>query len=165
MKYIYTIAIIIASSLFCKAQKCNFNLNETDPESGILKKHILNSVTNQFIVWTNNDGGKYKLGLEITMPELRKESINKGDTLTLLIAGDEIIIAIADEKYMPVGKADDDIEATNYFPFYSVSAIDWARLCNANIAVFRVSFGKEFLSMEVPESKAKKIKQSIVCVK
>jgi len=165
MKTFATLLFCIAFNSLSFAQKCTFNIQETDSKTGLQKKHIMNSVTNQFIVWTNNDEGKYKLGLEITMPELQKENILKGDTLTILLSNNETVLAFANEKYIPVGKADEMTESTNYFPIYSVSSSDWMKLCATNIQYIKVTFGKEYVGFDINESKAKKIKQAAICVK
>jgi hypothetical protein len=125
----------------------------------------MNSVTNQFIVWTIKDGANYKLGLEVTMPELQKENILKGDTVTILLTSNETILAFALDKYLPIGKADEMIEQTNYFPYYSVSSSDWLKLCATNMQYIKVTFGKEYVGFDINEAKAKKIKAAAVCVK
>lgn len=165
MKKIIAYLFFFAVSSLTLAQKCTFTLDETDSNTGLQKKHIMTSVNNQFIFWTNKDGAEYKIGLEITLPELQKESIRKGDTLTILLTSSETIIAIADDKYLPLGKADELIEATNYFPYYTVTPADWLKLCATNIQFIKVNFGKEFVGYEVNEAKAKKIKQAAICVK
>lgn len=165
MKTIATLFICIAFSTLSFAQKCTFTKEETDSKTGLQKKSIMNSVTNQFIVWTIKDGANYQLGLEITMPELQKENILKGDTLTILLTDNETITCIATDKFLPIGKADEMIEATNYFPFYSVTAADWLKLCATNMQYIKVNFGKEYVGFEVSESKAKKIKAAATCVK
>jgi hypothetical protein len=99
------------------------------------------------------------------MPELQKDQILKGDTLTILLSDNETILAFAIDKYLPIGKADEMIEATYYYPYYSVSPADWLKLCSTNIQYMKVTFGKEYLGFEINESKAKKIKASALCVK
>jgi hypothetical protein len=165
MKTIATIIISIAFTTISFAQKCTFTKEETDSKTGLQTKSIMNSVTNQFIVWTIKEGANYKIGLEITMPELQKENIKKGDTLTVLLTSSETILGIADDKYLPIGKADEMIEATNYYPFYTVSAADWLKLCAINTQYVKVNFGQEYVGFEISESKAKKIKAAAVCVK
>ena len=165
MRKIITLLFCISLTNLSIAQKCIFNLDETDSNTGLQKKHIMTSINNQFIFWTNKDGAEYKIGLEITLPELQKESIRKGDTLTILLTSSETIIAIADDKYLPLGKADELIEATNYFPFYTVAPADWLKLCATTIQFIKVNFGQEFVGYEVNEAKAKKIKQAAACVK
>lgn len=165
MKTLSTILVYLAFSTVTFAQKCTFTKEETDSKTGLQTKSIMNSVTNQFIVWTIKDGANYKVGLEITMPELQKENINKGDTLTILLSDNETILGFALEKYLPIGKADEMIEATNYFPYYSVTASDWLKLCSTNMQYIKVTFGKEYVGFEINESKAKKIKAAAVCVK
>lgn len=165
MKTLATFILCIAFATVSMAQKCTFTKEETDSKTGLQTKSIMNSVTNQFIVWTIKDGANYKLGLEITMPELQKENILKGDTLTILLTSNETILAFAEDKYLPIGKADEMIELTNYFPYYSVSAADWVKLCATNMQFIKVTFGKEYVGFEVSEGKAKKIKAAAVCVK
>lgn len=165
MKTLTTLLICFAFSTVTFAQKCTFTKEETDSKTGLQLKSIMNSVTNQFIVWTIKDGANYQIGLEITMPELQKENILKGDTLTILLSDNETILCFALDKYLAVGKADEMIESTNYFPFYTVSASDWLKLCSTNIQYMKVTFGKEYVGFDVNESKAKKIKAAAVCVK
>ncbi|MCC6252666.1 MAG: hypothetical protein IT238_09425 [Bacteroidia bacterium] len=167
MKLLNTIlfSVFFVSFSFAQKQKCNFNLNEKDPQSGIEKKHIMTGINNQFQVWTNNNGGSYKIGLEITMTELQKDIINKGDTMTILLSNNDVLLAIADDKYLPVGKADEMTESTTYYPFYSVSANDWNTLGTNNIQVLKIKLGKEYYNFEINDSKAKKLKQAIICVK
>ncbi|HRG58409.1 MAG TPA: hypothetical protein PK323_05585 [Bacteroidia bacterium] len=165
MKTLFTLLACILFSAFTYAQKCTFNKEETDSKTGLQIKSIMTSVTNQFIVWTIKNGANYQLGLEITMPELQKENILKGDTLTILLTNNETILAFAIDKYLPVGKADEMIEATNYFPYYGVTSSDWLKLCATNIQYMKVTFGKEYVGFDVNESKAKKIKAAAVCVK
>lgn len=165
MKSITTLLICALFSTFSMAQKCTFTKEETDSKTGLQVKSIMTSVTNQFIVWTIKDGANYQVGLEITMPELQKENILKGDTLTILLSNNETILAFALDKYLPVGKADEMIEATNYFPYYSVTSSDWLKLCATNIQYMKVTFGKEYVGFDVNESKAKKIKAAATCVK
>jgi hypothetical protein len=160
-------------SLFCiccfvsniQAQKCTFTKDETDSQSGLPVKSIMTAITNQFIVWTIKEGEQYKLGLELTMSGLQKENIRKGDTLTLMFGNYETILAFATENFLPVGKANDMLEQTNYFPFYSVSNDDWMKLCANNIQYMKVGFKGDYVNMELNESKAKKIKAAAVCVK
>jgi hypothetical protein len=158
MKTIATLIICFAFSNAVFAQKCTFTKEETDSKTGLQTKSIMNSVTNQFIVWTIKDGANYKLGLEITMPELQKDNILKGDTVTILLTSNETILAFAEDKYLPIGKADEMIEQTNYFPYYSVSAADWLKLCATNMQYIKVTFGKEYVGFDISESKAKKSK-------
>lgn len=165
MKTLFTLLIGITLSGLSFAQKCTFTKEETDSKTGLQLKSIMNSVTNQFIVWTIKDGANYQIGLEITMPELQKENILKGDTLTILLSDNETILGFALDKYLPVGKADEMIEATNYFPYYSISASDWLKLCATNIQYMKVTFGKEYVGFDITEGKAKKLKASAVCVK
>lgn len=165
MKTIATLIICFAFSNAVFAQKCTFTKEETDSKTGLQTKSIMNSVTNQFIVWTIKDGANYKLGLEITMPELQKDNILKGDTVTILLTSNETILAFAEDKYLPIGKADEMIEQTNYFPYYNVSAADWLKLCATNMQYIKVTFGKEYVGFDISESKAKKIKAAAVCVK
>jgi hypothetical protein len=165
MKTLVTIFICIAFSLVSFAQKCTFTQEETDSKTGLQTKSIMNSVTNQFLVWTIKDGANYKLGLEVTMPELQKENILKGDTVTILLTSNETILAFALDKYLPIGKADEMIEQTNYFPYYSVSSSDWLKLCATNMQYIKVTFGKEYVGFDINESKAKKIKAAANCVK
>jgi hypothetical protein len=165
MKTLSTLIFCFAFASLSMAQKCTFTKEETDSKTGLQTKSIMNSVTNQFIVWTIKDGANYRLGLEITMPELQKENILKGDTVTILLANNETVLAFAEDKYLPIGKADEMIEATNYFPYYSVSATDWLKLCATNIQYIKVTFGKEYVGFEVAEGKAKKIKAAAICVK
>jgi hypothetical protein len=165
MKTIATLIICFAFSNAVFAQKCTFTKEETDSKTGLQTKSIMNSVTNQFIVWTIKDGANYKLGLEITMPELQKDNILKGDTVTILLTSNETILAFAEDKYLPIGKADEMIEQTNYFPYYSVSAADWLKICATNMQYIKVTFGKEYVGFDISESKAKKIKAAAVCVK
>lgn len=165
MKKIATLIICFAFSTAMFAQKCTFTKEETDSKTGLQTKSIMNSVTNQFIVWTIKDGANYKLGLEVTMPELQKENILKGDTVTILLTSNETILAFALDKYLPIGKADEMIEQTNYFPYYSVSSSDWLKLCATNMQYIKVTFGKEYVGFDINESKAKKIKAAANCVK
>ncbi len=159
-----TLALTILGT-FTWAQKCTYNFQETNAKTGLHKKRIMIPVTNQFVVWTNNEEGVYKIGIEVTFAELQKENIKKGDTLTVLFSDNEEIYGIADEKYTPIGKADEMIEATTYYPFYTIKASDWAKFCATPVQVMKITFGKEYTNYQFNESKAKKIKQAANCVK
>ncbi len=165
MKAVITLFICVTFSTITFAQKCAFTREETNSKTGLQTKSIMNSVTNQFIVWTINDGANYQIGLEITLPELQKENIRKGDTLTILLSDNETILGFAQDKYLPIGKADEMIEQTNYFPYYAISAADWIKICATNMQYIKVTFGNEYVGFDVIESKAKKIKAAAVCVK
>jgi hypothetical protein len=157
------LAFTLLSSAF--AQKCTFNKNEKNAETGVLEKHIMNTINNQFVIWTNNDGGNYKIGLELTTTELRKENIKKGDTLTIMLSNDDFIFATANDKYPPVGKADEMLEATTYFPFYTIKPDDWIKLSKTTITLVKVNFGSTYANYEIPEKKAKKLTESFNCVR
>ena len=94
MKSVITLFICVTFSTITFAQKCVFTKEETNIKTGLKTKSIMNSVTNQFIVWTINDGANYQIGLEITMPELQKENIRKGDTLTILLSDNETVLVL-----------------------------------------------------------------------
>jgi hypothetical protein len=165
MKNILTI-ICICSILFpAQAQKCTYTKNETNSKTGLLVKSIMTSVTNQFLVSTIKEGDQYKLGIELTLAGLQKDNIRKGDTLTIMFDNYETILAFSTEKFLPVGKADEMIELTNYFPFYNVTSDDWIKLCSNIIQYMKVGFKGDYINMEINESKAKKIKAAAICVK
>ena len=165
MKTILTLLFCLAIGSLTFAQKCAFTFEEIDSKTGLQKKRIMTAITNQFIVWTIKDGENYRIGLEITMAELQKNNIQKGDTLSFLLTNNETVNGIAEDKYLPIGKADEMTESSNYFPFYSVSASEWLKLCANNMQYIKVNLGKEYIGFEVNEGKAKKIKAAAVCVK
>jgi hypothetical protein len=121
MKTISTLLFCLAFGSLTFAQKCAFTFEETDNKTGLQKKRIMTAITNQFIVWTIKDGENYRIGLEITMAELQKNNIQKGDTLSFLLTNNETVNGIAEDKYLPIGKADEMTESSNYFPCWPLT--------------------------------------------
>jgi len=160
MKFIPSFLLLFFFSFTAsQAQKCEYNYNEKG-----LKK-IMVSLSKQTQVWLNNDNGKLSLALELTYAEIRKEKISKGDTLILVIGDADFVPLTCAVEALPVGKADDRVEMTNYFPSYNISA-ELAEKLNRNpLTALRVSFGKDNNTIEMEPKKAKKIMEAAGCIR
>ena len=165
MKALFQLSLFILLTGHTFAQKCDFSVNQYDPVTGKSKKQVMTPITNQFIMLSTNEYGTYRMGIEITLFEIRKSGISKGDTLNILLSDNEVITAFASDKYIPLVKSDARAEVSQLFPYYNISNSDWEKLIKANVSAMRVNIGAEYVSIEVEESKAKKLRQAVQCVK
>ena len=142
-----------------QAQKCDYTINEKG------QKKIMVTLSNQMQIWLNNESGAFSLGFELTYPDIKKEKILKGDTLVLVVGESEYVNLVAREEAPPVGKADETVEITNYFPIYDLPAPVAEKLSRMPITAIKMYFGKDFNLIELEPKKAKKIIEAAGCVR
>lgn len=160
MKNFFSLAFFFCIAFGLQAQKCDFLLNEKG------HKKVIVSVSKTEQVWLSNDNGAYSLGLELTYADIRKEKILKGDTLILIVGDAEFITLLAREDALPVGKADERVEQTNYFPVYSLTEPTVEKLSKDLLTGMKIFFGKkDFNTMDIEAKKSKKISEACACVK
>lgn len=157
--------MLMIGALSSQAQKCNFNLNENDKETGTLHRKILVSLRNELHIWLDELGGKKSLSFELVFPEIRREVINAGDSLVIVMGNDDFIYLKAKDKAEPVGKSDEKTEQTDYFPVYTMSNTEWDRMAAANVKAIQLYIAHQPNLYEFTDKESKKIAEAMKCLK
>lgn len=160
MKKVFSLLLFLVMVTNLQAQKCDYILNEKG------HKKVMVSVSKLEQVWVSNDNGTLTLGLELTYADIRKEKIMKGDSLILIIGDADFTTLRAKEDAPPVGKADDRVELTSYYPVYDLPEAVLEKLSRNTLSSLKIFFGsKDFNMLDIESKKAKKIMEASACVR
>ena len=159
MKKFFALMVLLTVAMSLQAQKCDYAFNEKG------QKKMMVSISRLVQFWLNNDNGQFSLGLELTYADIRKEKIMKGDSLILIIGETDFVILTAREEAQPVGKANENVELTNYYPIYDISPAVAEKLSRNAMTAMKVFFGRDFNMVELESKKAKKIMDAATCVR
>lgn len=158
--------VLLSFSSF--AQKCDYEFNGKDEFTGKVKKVTKDKIKLGVFVYLERMDETYDLRLEFTYGGALEQGIAKGTEVLFKLKDGTILKLVTLEDHMPSKQVNASQYGTSVTSFVNmkcgISKEELMKMAGSELTIVRLSLGGKEFTLEIPEGKAKNLKQSAVCI-